>query len=242
VVEVQLGYEVTEIVPWNAPRQEIKRVPDLNFLVRMLHRPRLGTPYPKIIEQVQAIMEDLPLEQANWPYDEKNTPRKPMLVWDATGLGTPIVQNARQEQVMRSSIGLTITSGNVASMTGTKWHVPKALLVGELRFAMHRKRLQIAQGFRERETLEEELRASAARVSPSRRASFEAQEGHHDDTVFEPEYGCRGSEIAVWRRNEADAGDRTLSPTYAKECAGQQKTCGIIVLPGAQPKKDRAGA
>jgi hypothetical protein len=105
-------------------------------------------------------MEDFPKAQANWAYDDKNTPQKPLPAWDNTEPGAAIVQNARQRSVLRDSIGLTITGGNVASMSGLHWQAPEALPVGELRLTMHRKRLQIAQGFRDRETSENELGAS----------------------------------------------------------------------------------
>lgn len=101
---------------------------------------------------------------------------------DATGLGTLVVQLARQGGL--SVIGVTITSGNTASMTGRDWGVPKAFLVGELRLAMHQRRLKIAQGFAARETLEDELAAFTAKLSPSGRATFEAAGGEHDDTVL----------------------------------------------------------
>jgi hypothetical protein len=59
---------------------EATRTSILSYAVRLAHRPRLGTEYPRIIEQVAAIMEDLPPLRA-----------EPMLVMDGTGLGAPVV-------------------------------------------------------------------------------------------------------------------------------------------------------
>jgi hypothetical protein len=84
VVEVSHGFELLEGHTHDGGVFEIKRTPDLWFLVKLLHRPRLGVPYPKIIEQVEMILEDLP-----------PLPKPPVLVWDNTGLGAPIVQQAR---------------------------------------------------------------------------------------------------------------------------------------------------
>jgi hypothetical protein len=78
-------------------------------------------------------------------------PKAPILCFDGTGLGMPIVQMARKQGLR--VISIAITAGRTATLTGQDWSVPKALLVGELRLAMHRKRLKVAQGFAARETL-----------------------------------------------------------------------------------------
>ncbi len=146
VVEVGKASEITHGQTRFEPFPgEIKRETVLNYTVRLLHRPRLGTDYPLVIRQVAAIMDELPpLRQS------------PILVMDATGLGAPVVQLARQQRLQ--PIGVAITAGNNASLTGNNWGVPKALLVGELRLALHQRRLQVAQGFAAREVLERELR------------------------------------------------------------------------------------
>jgi hypothetical protein len=171
VLEIGHGWEVVEGHTWRGGVHEIKRQPDLHFLLRLLHRPRLGTPYPKIVEQVAAIMDDLP-----------PLPKPPTLVFDGTGLGMPVVQMARKAGLRVTSIA--ITAGQTAILTGRDWSVPKALLVGELRLAMHQKRLKVAQGFAARETLETELSAFTAKLSASGRATFEAAGAEHDDTVL----------------------------------------------------------
>jgi hypothetical protein len=49
---------------------------------------------------------------------------------------------------------------------------------------MHRKRLKVAQGFSARETLETELGAFTAKLSPSGKATFEVAGSEQDDTVL----------------------------------------------------------
>lgn len=172
VLEVQNSWEITYEHDYYCTTEK-KKERDLHYVVRLLHRPRLGTDYPKIIEQVRAIMQDLPA-----------MPEKPVLAVDATGLGTPVLQEMRKLGMTPTPIGITITAGNTAELRYINWSVPKALLVGELRLMMHRKRLKIAQGFAARETLANELAAFTARLSPSGRATFEAAGNEHDDTVL----------------------------------------------------------
>jgi hypothetical protein len=172
VLEVSRAWEISYLTaPFENIPKETRRKAELSFLVRLLHRPRIGVGFPAIIDQVRAILEDLPA-----------MPEKPSLIVDATGLGAPVVQRMR-EMSMRP-IGLTITGGNTAALTGRDWSCPKGLLVGELRLAMHRKLLRVAQGFAARETLQAELAAFTARLSPSGRATFEAAGSEHDDTVL----------------------------------------------------------
>jgi hypothetical protein len=87
-------------------------------------------------------------------------------------------------EVCQPPLVFTITSGNEAKISGIDWTVPKALLVGELRLALGRGRVRVAQGLSERETLAHELVESQARLSKSGRASFEASSGASDDTVL----------------------------------------------------------
>jgi hypothetical protein len=172
VVSVERGYELTNLYRWDGMFAGLKKKSnDLHFVVKHLHRPRLGTSYPAIIDEVKSILSQLP-----W------LGRKPVLVVDATGLGTPVVHQMRKQGL--NPIGLTITSGNTATMTGMNWNVTKSLLVGELRLAMHRKRLQVAQGFQARDRLEIELGAFQAKIGDSGRATFQASGTEHDDTVL----------------------------------------------------------
>ena len=172
VLEVHRGWEVTnEHFDWTNTVREVRRELDLHYIVRLLHRPRLGTDYERIIDQVQSILDDLP-----------RLPGGAVLAVDGTGLGAPVVQRMRQRGL--HPIGVAITAGANATLTGRDWSVPKSMLVGELRLIMHRKRLKIAQGFAAREKLAAELAAFTARLSPSGRATFEAAGSEHDDTVL----------------------------------------------------------
>lgn len=171
VVEIQQVNEVTEAYPVQGLPWEVSKKEHFHYIVRNLIRPRLGTSYPVIISQIAAIVGALP------KFTQPN-----LLVLDGTGLGAPVVQSARQQGL--KCISIAITAGQTASLHGKNWTVPKALLVGDLRLAMHQKTLHVAQGFAERETLATELAAFTARLSASGRASFEAAGSEHDDTVL----------------------------------------------------------
>jgi hypothetical protein len=114
--------------------------------------------------------------------------KPPLLIVDATGLGAPVVQRARE--VGLTPIGLTITGGENPSLRGRDWTCPKGVLVGELRMVMHRKLLKVASGFPARETLQNELAVFTARLSPSGRATFEAAGSEHDDTCCRSRWPC----------------------------------------------------
>lgn len=173
VLQVDRGYEVTNYYRFDGCfLGEKSRKDDLHFTVKYLHRPRLGTSYPRILDEITSILGQLP-----WLGN-----RKPVLVFDATGLGKPVVDQARKQGL--NCIGLTITSGNSPVLTGQDWSVPKAFLVGQLRLEMHKNRLKVATGFQARETLENELGAFQATLSDSGRATFAAAGSAHDDTVM----------------------------------------------------------
>ena len=172
ILEVWKGWEIINGYPYGSQIPfQIKKSPDLHFLVRMVHRPRLAISYPVMLQQVASIMDELP-----------HLPSKPLIAMDGTGLGAPVVQQARKQGLR--AISIAITSGQVANVSGMDWSVPKGLLVGELRLAMHRQRLKIAQGFQEREQLLTELQAFTAKLSASGRATFAAAGTEHDDEVL----------------------------------------------------------
>lgn len=179
VVEVHRGWAVTvEIAMWQNPNEKFEkhREEDLHYVVRNMIRPRQGVGYPEIIRQVQSVIQELP-----------KLPDRTVLAVDETGLGAPVVASMRQSGLR--PLGITITGGNAATLTGSRsWSVPKSLLVSELRLAMHQKRLKIAQGFAEREQLANEMAAFTARLTASGRATFEAAGDEFDDSVMSLSY------------------------------------------------------
>lgn len=146
-----------------------------------MHRPALGTPYPKIIDQVRVLLADLPTRS-----------EPPSLVVDATGVGRPCVDLFRKEGL--DPIALTITGGEqVNRVTSRDVRVPKRILAGLLQVVLQTGRLKIAKGLPHVETLVNELENFKVKISVSGNESFEAwRESVHDDLVL-------STAMAVWQ-------------------------------------------
>ncbi len=138
--------------------------PDIH--VRHLERIPLGTPYPKVIERVTAIIEKLP---------------SPDLVVDATGLGRPVIDQMRETGL--EPIPVTITGGRFMSFDGDMWRVPKKALLRPLVAASEAGRLKVAKGLREAEAFQRELQTFQRRITLTGHSAFEGV-GQHDDLVI----------------------------------------------------------
>jgi len=104
-----------------------------------------------------------------------------MIVIDATGVGRPIVEQARREIKGTQIHGLTITGGQA----GHGWNVPKRALITNLQIMLQTKTLKIAAGMVFTSTIEDELIAYQVRVSTSGHESYEPwRESEHDDLVL----------------------------------------------------------
>lgn len=182
VIERRIATETTfararfEPIPNVVERREV-----VHHSLVFLHRPALGTPYPKIIDQVRAILADLPTR-----------PERPVLVVDATGVGRPCVDLFRKEGL--DPIALTITGGEqVNKITSRDVRVPKRILAGLLQVVLQTGRLKIAKGLPNVETLINELENFKVKISVSGNESFEAwRESVHDDLVL-------ATAMAVWQ-------------------------------------------
>src|SRR5262245_46408789 len=70
------------------PTAAQREKPSAMYLVRHLKRYELGTPYPAIVADVAATLQKEPLNQS-----------RSTLVLDATGVGTPVVDMFKREQL-----------------------------------------------------------------------------------------------------------------------------------------------
>lgn len=132
----------------------------------------LGTPYPRIVEDVSALMEAPTLRGAP-------------LVIDATGVGRGVVDLFRDlhrdGRLERWPIPVTITAGEQANGL----HVPKQDLVSKVQALLQSGRLLIAAAMPLREQLERELVGFTAKTSAAGRTTYEAlTEKVHDDLVL----------------------------------------------------------
>ena len=143
----------------------------LEYHLRHLERPTLGTTYPAIVQRVAYLLDAWPLAGCA------------ALVVDATGVGAPVVDLLNNAGLR--PIALTITGGDAASTDGLAWRVPKRQLVSNLQILFQSGRLKIAEGIPEASTLVRELLNFRAKVSAAGSDTYEAwREGDHDDLVL----------------------------------------------------------
>lgn len=173
--------------------------------LRHLYRFPLGTPYPRIVREVAALIADPTIRAYGYA-----------LVVDATGVGRPVLDLFREAHL--APIGVTITGGNTAirDKRSGEWSVPKRDLVSAVQSALQTERLQIAASLPEAATLTREL--SGFRVTINLRTAHDSygawREGIHDDLVL-------SVALATWfrdryfRASDMQRMNRTMVGEYA---------------------------
>jgi len=148
------------------------------YHVRHLERPKLGTPYPAIVDRVKQLMASSSLQN------------KTALVVDATGVGAPVVDMFRKAGLR--PVAITITGGNSVGSGDGGYHVPKRDLVTTLQVLFQTGRLKVAAGLPEARTLVEELLNFKVKINvKTAHDSYEAwREGIHDDLVLAVALAC----------------------------------------------------
>ena len=94
------------------------------------------------------------------------------LVVDGTGVGVPVVNMFQQRG--RPLLPIVITGGDAISYIGGTVRVPKRDLVSVLQVLFHSKRLKIAAGVNERDTLLGELANFSAKITQHANDTYEA--------------------------------------------------------------------
>jgi hypothetical protein len=169
----------------------------VEFRLRMLRRLPLGLPYvsedgePSIVNRVAATMRKLKSQYGGlhgWRMGQSIT-----MVVDATGVGTPVVDQLRKEQLGCDIVPVTITAGSHPTQTRDGWFVPKRDLVTGLQVMYEGGRLRMARGMKLTATLMEELAGMESRTSETGKERYSAwREGARDDLVL-------AVALAVWR-------------------------------------------
>ena len=95
--------------------------PPVGLAVRHLERIPLGTPYPRVVERVCAIVRNPKLGDCR-------------LVVDATGIGVPVVDLFRAGGLSGRITAVTITGGESARGTNEVWSVPRKDLLAGLEY------------------------------------------------------------------------------------------------------------
>ena len=161
--------EVAEVVRPDGGR-------DCHYSVRKLERWPLRTPYPKVIEDVRALLEQSPLA------------KRTTLVVDATGVGRPVVDAFRAAKLAAPMMAILITGGDSTLYDGTTgfWRVPKRDLVGVLAVVLQTRRFKVAPALEHAHTLLREMQTFKVKIDPvTAHDSYSAwREGDHDDLVL----------------------------------------------------------
>lgn len=176
-----LGLDLGQVKDYTA-LTIIERPPGIPFKynVRNLMRFPIGTSYPEVVNKLISVTGH-PAVQPN------------LLVIDATGVGAPIADMFRQNNLY--FIPVIITGADKVSRDQRAIRVPKRDLVSTLQILLQTKQLKIAGSLPEAQTLIEELLNFQIKISASGHDSYGAwREGAHDDLILATSLACWASE------------------------------------------------
>jgi hypothetical protein len=159
----------------------------VQYHVKHLERFKLGTPYDVQVGRVREIfglIED------------------PVLIVDQTGVGRAVYDMFNCTGL--DPIGISIHGGDQVVRDGSTYRVPKRDLVAALTIVFQAKRLKIAAGLPEAETLQTELLNFKIKVNLKGHDTYEAwRESVHDDLVL-------SVAMAVWYARKDEGSDIPL--------------------------------
>jgi hypothetical protein len=159
------------------------------YHVRHCERPRLGTPYPVVVERVAEILRALDGTQT--------------LIVDATGVGRPVVDLFEAARIY--PVAVTLTSGETAVQDGSRFRVPKRDIVTTVEVLLQERRLKISREAPGCGALVDELLSFRASITAQGRDTFGADGTSHDDLVI-------ALALAVWYGRQTERRPAT-SPT-----------------------------
>jgi hypothetical protein len=168
-----------------AAREPVK----LEYHVRHLERPALGTSYVDVVERIILLLKSLGDEEL-------------VLTVDMTGVGRPVADMLKRRleewleqdrNVYLNTAWITITGGDsVTKAEGGGIRVPKRDLASAPLVLMQNKQLKIAEGLQLADTLRRELLNFKVKINiATGHDSYEAwREGDHDDLVLAVAMAC----------------------------------------------------
>lgn len=136
---------------------------------RFIERPPLGTSYVRIVERLRDMVEALP--------------GVTHLLLDATGVGRPVIDLAREAGL--SPVGITISGGHAITENDMGFVVPKRDLVSALLTMYQTTSIRVAASLELAPVLSRELQHFTAKITQNARDTYEAWcDGEHDDIVL----------------------------------------------------------
>ncbi len=153
-----------------------------------LQRWQLRTSYPAIVADVVRMINSLkPVQSPDY---------KPVLAIDATGVGAPVVDLFKQENINAELRPIQIVGGANISEEFGMTRVPKRDLVSVVQVGLQNKTLKIANELAEAGTLARELQNFTVKITDSANDVYGAwREGNHDDLVL-------AVALALWTANK----------------------------------------
>ena len=191
IVGLDLGqasdYSAMAVLERRTPRDD----QPVTHAIRHLKRWPLGTPYPRIVDDVSELLYSRPLLEAD-------------LVVDQTGVGRPVLDLFRAEIDSSRLKPVVVTAGQTATLAEDgSWHVPKKELVSALQVLLQARTLAIARELELAEVLVRELQMFRVKITAAGNESFEACERDHDDLVLAVAF-------AAWR-------SRRTTPSFPED-------------------------
>lgn len=136
----------------------------------------LGTPYHEIITRAAKHKEKVVAAGLG----------KPVIAWDQTGVGRPVVEQAKERIRGVQHIGITITGGAAPSFKGG-WKIPKRVLITNLQILLQTGTLKYAHDIPnvELDALVDELKEYHVEITAKAHETYGPwREGDHDDLVL----------------------------------------------------------
>src|SRR5437016_3166981 len=113
------------------------------------------------------------------------------LIVDGTGVGPPVVDLLRREQLAATLMPTTITGGDRESYSDGYYRIPKRDLIVGLQVLLQDGGLQIVDGIPYLEELQAEMASMRVKVTTAGHEQYGAwREGEHDDLVFAVALAC----------------------------------------------------
>jgi hypothetical protein len=153
-----------------------------------LQRWQLRTSYPAIVADVVKMINGLK--------EYQSPDYKPVLAIDATGVGAPVVDLFKRENINAELRPIQIIGGaNISEEFGIT-RVPKRDLVSVVQVGLQNKTLKIASQLPEAEILSKELQTFQVKITDAANDVYGAwREGTHDDLVL-------AVALALWTANK----------------------------------------
>jgi hypothetical protein len=183
IVEAALGYRGFELE--GGGRYEFKDIlypPDeVVFTVVWLERLPLRMSYPDMVKICASRFQAINTTGKGAARNQGQVDK--LLAVDATGVGTPVVDLLKKAGL--NPISINITGGVDVTHSGDDYRVPKRDLVTSVQVLQQARRLKVAPGLVEGQTLAREMENFSYKISDAGHDSYGAwREGTHDDLTL----------------------------------------------------------